>query len=233
MDNQQPSKYFLNEDLWFNENGDTNANLSFYNGDYLRIKEPGFCGLYVHRVMYELFIGEIPDGYCINHIDGNKINNAIDNLECITIRENNVHCMDILEKGWKKTQYKPKLTMEQIIELTSLLHNTALSLTNLSKKFNISITAIGYINEGKNLRKYTEKLFNSFPIRKFKVPQPSRKGCHLYSKRKMTDKQIEEMVNLISQGVSRKELVKKYGISHSLISKHLKRLKGSTTIRKE
>lgn len=43
---------------------------------------------YVHRLVYRLFRGEIPKDMEINHIDGNKQNNKIDNLELVTRQEN-------------------------------------------------------------------------------------------------------------------------------------------------
>lgn len=43
---------------------------------------------YLHRAMVETFIGEIPEGMCIDHIDTNKTNNAIDNLKVVTHKEN-------------------------------------------------------------------------------------------------------------------------------------------------
>ena len=39
--------------------------------------------LYVHRIVYEAFVGEIPDGYDIHHKDGNPINNMLSNLESV------------------------------------------------------------------------------------------------------------------------------------------------------
>jgi hypothetical protein len=41
-----------------------------------------------HRVIWEAFNGEIPDGFQINHIDGNKANNRIENLRAATKEEN-------------------------------------------------------------------------------------------------------------------------------------------------
>ena len=43
---------------------------------------------YVHRLVYETFIGEIPEGLEIDHKDGNPLNNSVDNLQTITRRQN-------------------------------------------------------------------------------------------------------------------------------------------------
>ncbi len=42
----------------------------------------------VHRLVLETFNGEIPQGYEIDHIDGNKQNNALSNLRCVTHIDN-------------------------------------------------------------------------------------------------------------------------------------------------
>ncbi len=42
----------------------------------------------VHKLVYETFFGAVPKGHDINHIDGNPLNNRLDNLECITHRQN-------------------------------------------------------------------------------------------------------------------------------------------------
>ena len=44
---------------------------------------------YVHRVMWESFVGPIPEGMTIDHIDGNKSNNSLSNLRLATHGENN------------------------------------------------------------------------------------------------------------------------------------------------
>ena len=46
---------------------------------------------YLHRLIYELFKGPIPQGYEINHIDQNPHNNHIDNLELMTIQQNRAY----------------------------------------------------------------------------------------------------------------------------------------------
>ena len=42
----------------------------------------------VHRIVYECFYGKIKPGYEIDHIDGDRINNDVTNLEQVTPEEN-------------------------------------------------------------------------------------------------------------------------------------------------
>lgn len=44
--------------------------------------------LYVHRIVAELFLENPNDYKCVNHIDNNKLNNSIDNLEWCTYKHN-------------------------------------------------------------------------------------------------------------------------------------------------
>lgn len=44
----------------------------------------------LHRVIYESFVGLIPEGMTIDHIDGDKLNNNVRNLQLLTPEENAV-----------------------------------------------------------------------------------------------------------------------------------------------
>lgn len=48
----------------------------------------------IHRLVYEAFNGPIPERMVINHIDGNKKNAELDNLEAVTPAQNTKHAWD-------------------------------------------------------------------------------------------------------------------------------------------
>lgn len=48
---------------------------------------------YIHRLVAQTFIPNINDKPTVNHKDGNKQNNCIDNLEWATIKEQNNHAL--------------------------------------------------------------------------------------------------------------------------------------------
>lgn len=48
----------------------------------------GSKNLYVHRLVYRTFVGVIPSDKEIDHIDNNKYNNSVDNLQLLTHSEN-------------------------------------------------------------------------------------------------------------------------------------------------
>lgn len=62
-------------------------------------------GFLVHRLVYQAFVGEIPDGMQINHIDENKLNNNVENLETVTPSQN-VSYGSASERRWKTLRSK-------------------------------------------------------------------------------------------------------------------------------
>ena len=42
----------------------------------------------LHRYIYETFVGEIPAGYLVTHINGDRLNNTLGNLKIVSRKEN-------------------------------------------------------------------------------------------------------------------------------------------------
>lgn len=49
---------------------------------------------YVHRLVVAAFMGRIPSGLCVNHKDGDKANNNLNNLEIVTHSQNMIHAFE-------------------------------------------------------------------------------------------------------------------------------------------
>ena len=69
------------------------------NTGYLRVGlNSGKETLTVHRLVALAFVDGYKDGLVVNHKDGNKLNNNIDNLEWVTQSENALHGFHVLNR---------------------------------------------------------------------------------------------------------------------------------------
>ena len=64
------------------------------NGGYLKVnlsKDGVRKEGKIHRLVLSAFVGECPEGMVVNHIDEDKTNNCLSNLEYVTPKENSNH----------------------------------------------------------------------------------------------------------------------------------------------
>lgn len=68
------------------------ASFDGYGYLHLRLSKHGEARtVVVHRVVARAFLGECPAGHEVNHKDGDKQNNRVENLEHVTTKQNHEH----------------------------------------------------------------------------------------------------------------------------------------------
>ena len=96
----------------------------------------------VHRLVAETFIENSKNLRTVNHKDGNKLNNNIDNLEWMSDSENLKHARN---NGLLNTKINN--------EIAEQIKNENGTIREIAKKYGIGKTQVGYIKQGKRWQK--------------------------------------------------------------------------------
>lgn len=101
-------------------------------------------GCYVHHLVARAFIGPRPHGYDINHRDGDKRNNRLENLEYCTRVENNRHARATgLHHQWRK------LEAGDVLRIKELADQGNIPQWRIGAMFGITQGAVSNIKRGK------------------------------------------------------------------------------------
>jgi len=101
----------------------------------------------IHRLVAFAFIPIINGKIEINHIDGNKKNNEINNIEWCTSSENKKHAFKLGLRNNKGENGSHKIKEKQAIEIK--YQNKGKTLKCIAKKYNVSIALISKIKNNK------------------------------------------------------------------------------------
>lgn len=98
----------------------------------------------VHLLVLQAFAGPRPGGMEINHKNGVKTDNRLENLEYCTKSENNTHKVQVLGKGRGETHGMSKLTDDDVREIRRLAAK-GIPQRVIAARFNMTHPNIGFI----------------------------------------------------------------------------------------
>lgn len=122
-----------------------------YKGEYRKFSlwlNGKYVNKYVHILVMTYFGVDKPGAkYEVNHIDGNKFNNILSNLEWVTSSENTKH-------GVKTGLFtRVKLTIDQVKEIKKKFkyeQDYRGKVNDIAKMYNVSYVVISQIKQNKN-----------------------------------------------------------------------------------
>ncbi len=113
----------------------------------------------VHRIVAKNYIPNPENKKCVNHIDGNKFNNSVSNLEWVTYSENHKHAYkNGLRKSLKKERVKKDKYSKLIVDLQYGIFYS--SIVEASKLYQINYKTLANMISGH--RKNKTNLYYAF-----------------------------------------------------------------------
>lgn len=164
----------------------------------------------VHRLVAMAFIGPIPEGYVVNHLDGDKQNNRRSNLEICTHQQNIHHAMR--ELGHRRDgAHNPaaKLTEADVLRIRE---RAAAGETHkaIAADYKLSGVMVGDIADGKAWKNVGG-------------PRSTTKRS-----KRLTPSEREEAVRKVLAGESTiNSVARALGVDHAAISYHVKKARNA------
>ncbi len=114
---------------------------------------------YVHRLVALSFLGKPDDNFQINHKNGKKQDNRVENLEWVTPAENMSHARNagLIEIPKGEQHYKATLTEQQVKEILELLQDGKITKRGIERKYGVGRGVVTAIASGKSWKHITKK----------------------------------------------------------------------------
>lgn len=171
--------------------------------------------VYAHRLIFAYYYGidELVKYESINHIDGNKLNNNIANLEGMSLVDNTKHQWETgLAKRGSDCDYAV-LDELQVSQIKKLLH-LGYSQRSIATHYNVHRSTILNINLGNNWRHVELSLDVEIPI----IPKEVKR---IVPNKILSEDDVNYIKSSVISGVyTRAELAEMFGVSYSAIRKY-------------
>ena len=112
----------------------------------------------VHRMVAIAFIENPDNKEYVNHIDGNKLNNCVDNLEWVTASENSIHAVATGLSPIGEAKTLAKLTEKDVLEIQAAFEAGEKDFV-LAEKYGVTSGVISSIRLGKTWKHVSGKVF--------------------------------------------------------------------------
>jgi hypothetical protein len=104
----------------------------------------------VHRLVAKAFIPNPDNKPCVNHIDGNKQNNHVSNLEWVTAKENIQHSIKIGLSGRIGKDNPNNIHDEDVVHSICVLLEDGVDAVKISKITGVPFHTVANIRDGQN-----------------------------------------------------------------------------------
>lgn len=103
----------------------------------------------VHRLVYKAFVGSIPKGQQVDHIDGNKLNICPENLQVLSRRDHRRKTVFTRQHAFGERVGNSRLSTSDVAKIRYLLNKGELTQKEIAKKFDVHYSTIGAISSGR------------------------------------------------------------------------------------
>lgn len=154
----------------------------------------------VHRIVASAFIPNPENKPQVNHLDLNKKNNKIDNLEWTTALENNRHAQYNKANCFGESHHKAKLSVEMVKEIRFIINTGIYTNAEIARVYMVSAANIREAICGKTWKNV------DYPTSKHIKVDPLKLSCltnDMLGKLKISQRQASDILNLTKQEICR------------------------------
>jgi len=166
-----------------------------------------------HRIVYALTYGECPAVLTVDHIDANKDNNSIENLQLMSRGLNSAKSHENRVYNQGEDVHSSKLTKVQVLEIYEMFKSHA-SNEDVASIYNLHSRYVSLLRHGKRWKELYEEVNHQF--------NDSFKSISV------TADQVKQALDLFLKGLNNKEISEMTGIERSTVS----RLRHGKTLKK-